>query len=366
MNQPDVCQVCKKPFVQGDDIVICPSCGAPYHRECYKKEGHCVYDAKHAQGFEYHPAGASKPPSPPPTAQNSPAPGAQAGPAQRAQTGFTPPHVGGGSAQGGGGVLCQNCRTINDNQNIFCERCGYPLHSPRQTGQSWQPGRGQQAPPPGAFPGGQGMAYAPVPDMQGEFDGIAKRDWAAYIGPSVPVYFGRMAQQDRRGSKISFTISAFFFPYFYFAYRKMWFWAAIAVLSQMVLYAPAFLWMLMDSGVLSLPSLSADTMFTAQSVAYYILIGRNLFFGLFALSFYRRDAAKKITLLKQNIQDESAYQLALVKKGGVSVWGVVAAGAILFIAATLVVAYGGEGLMSYVMSNYYPLGDYAQSSSSRP
>lgn len=121
MNQPDVCQVCKKPFVQGDDIVICPSCGAPYHRECYKKEGHCVYDAKHAQGFEYHPAGASKPPSPPPTAQIAPRQGRR--PARpSAQTGCMPPHVGGGSAQGGGGVLCQNCRTINDNQNIFCER----------------------------------------------------------------------------------------------------------------------------------------------------------------------------------------------------------------------------------------------------
>ena len=41
------CPVCKNTFKEADDIVVCPECGAPYHRTCYQKEGHCIYEDKH-------------------------------------------------------------------------------------------------------------------------------------------------------------------------------------------------------------------------------------------------------------------------------------------------------------------------------
>ena len=41
------CPVCKNTFKDNDDIVVCPECGAPYHRTCYQKEGHCIYEDKH-------------------------------------------------------------------------------------------------------------------------------------------------------------------------------------------------------------------------------------------------------------------------------------------------------------------------------
>lgn len=49
------CASCHKVLKEGDDIVICPECGAPYHRECYAAEGRCVFSAKHGKGFEYVP-----------------------------------------------------------------------------------------------------------------------------------------------------------------------------------------------------------------------------------------------------------------------------------------------------------------------
>ena len=33
------CASCHKVLKEGDDIDICPECGAPYHRECYAAEG---------------------------------------------------------------------------------------------------------------------------------------------------------------------------------------------------------------------------------------------------------------------------------------------------------------------------------------
>ena len=38
------CPVCEKTFTKQDDVVVCPECGAPYHRECYQKEGHCIFE----------------------------------------------------------------------------------------------------------------------------------------------------------------------------------------------------------------------------------------------------------------------------------------------------------------------------------
>ena len=50
-----VCSVCNKPFAAGDDIVVCPECGTPYHRACYQATGGCVHEAQHAEGYAWQP-----------------------------------------------------------------------------------------------------------------------------------------------------------------------------------------------------------------------------------------------------------------------------------------------------------------------
>ena len=35
------CPICEKQFEEDDDIVVCPDCGTPHHRECYKENGKC-------------------------------------------------------------------------------------------------------------------------------------------------------------------------------------------------------------------------------------------------------------------------------------------------------------------------------------
>ena len=43
------CPVCSSPFKEGDDIVVCPDCAAPYHRSCYKEQGKCVFLDRHGE-----------------------------------------------------------------------------------------------------------------------------------------------------------------------------------------------------------------------------------------------------------------------------------------------------------------------------
>jgi hypothetical protein len=52
-HENEKCPVCDKLFTSDDDIVICPRCGTPHHRECYNQLGHCANSDKHKDGFVY-------------------------------------------------------------------------------------------------------------------------------------------------------------------------------------------------------------------------------------------------------------------------------------------------------------------------
>ncbi len=49
------CPVCGKEFLPGEDVVTCPDCGTPHHRECYNKLGHCANAHRHGEGFVWQP-----------------------------------------------------------------------------------------------------------------------------------------------------------------------------------------------------------------------------------------------------------------------------------------------------------------------
>ena len=44
------CPVCSQNFHEGDDVVVCPKCGAPYHRDCFKQKGKCIFPELHKDG----------------------------------------------------------------------------------------------------------------------------------------------------------------------------------------------------------------------------------------------------------------------------------------------------------------------------
>ncbi len=47
------CPVCNNSFTENDDIVVCPECGTPHHRECWNLSGRCANEQLHSQGFEW-------------------------------------------------------------------------------------------------------------------------------------------------------------------------------------------------------------------------------------------------------------------------------------------------------------------------
>jgi len=48
------CACCKAYLFEEDDVVYCPVCGAPHHRDCYNNSGHCALEALHGTDNEYN------------------------------------------------------------------------------------------------------------------------------------------------------------------------------------------------------------------------------------------------------------------------------------------------------------------------
>lgn len=309
------CQACKQPFRPDDDIVICPECGAPYHRDCYAKSGKCVYEAKHKSGFEYH------------------APAAAATAAGAAST-----------EKGVKGTVCSRCGTVNDAENIFCENCGQPLGASAAAGLSGMPFGARTF---------EDAYYGAAVSMEGEIDGVKKTDWATFIGRSSRDYIAKMSIQQQRNSMLSFTPSALFFPTFYFAYRKMWLWAVGSFLAYLVCAAPVFLLMLQQAGVTFVAGFPPDTLNVLANIASLLNIAAHALYGMFAVYLYRRSALKKIKAVQKRGLAAGDYAAALARAGGASVWGLIGGFALYFLLGIALYAIGGDAPLQYFYPSLY-------------
>lgn len=125
------CPVCDIPFKDGDDIVVCPICGAPSHRHCYEEIGHCIFEDEHENGKAWE---APKPPKPEPTAEIK-------------------------------DKECPVCGTLNAHSASFCNRCNAPLIDETKTynNSGYTPPHGQVPPNYSSFGGGMsGFTFDPM------------------------------------------------------------------------------------------------------------------------------------------------------------------------------------------------------------
>ena len=197
------CEGCGKPLTLQDDIVVCPDCGAPYHRVCYEKLGQCIHRPAHAAGYEWK------------------------FPYEESQL-----------------RTCPSCgeRTLRDEETCRC--CGSVL-----------PPEGQE-PPSSRGSGEETFDYSQMyrqfgtsADPEKEFfedafgkeakmDGIDRQDWLDYIGPAAPAYLAAYSRMQLQKSKVSMSFSALLFGPFYFFYRKAWKPAFGFLAAELLLAAP--------------------------------------------------------------------------------------------------------------------------------
>lgn len=318
------CPVCGEDFKEGDDIVVCPTCGTPHHRTCYKNLGHCANEALHATGEQWQPP-----------QEAAPEPERQAG-QPNAQEGAAP-----------GEVVCPNCGTPNPSQSIFCGRCGAPLHqSFRQPGTPppYQP-NGQGQPGFGGYPPQGGYYVNTFSPLGGftendEIEGVKAKDLALYVGKNSGTYLAKFKFMKETGRKTSFSFSGFFLDSVFFTYRKVWWLGLVMLFTTLLLSIPSslgsvgiyitdFIGMSMPANLESL--LNSQTLWWLQYAASILSFAIRIFFGLFANWIYFRHCIKQVKRLRQQYGDDAAYEAALRKKGGVSIPGLIVVAALLFL-----------------------------------
>ncbi len=55
-----ICPVCNEKFKESHEIVVCPECGTPHHRDCYNSLGECKNASLHKEGFSFEPVETEK------------------------------------------------------------------------------------------------------------------------------------------------------------------------------------------------------------------------------------------------------------------------------------------------------------------
>ena len=285
------CPVCGKEFRQGDDIVVCPDCGTPHHRECYKQLGHCANEERHGE-FEWSE-------SIPGTTANAAAP--QSAPL------------------GADAVTCPSCGTKNPAGGRYCLNCGAPLVQEERPSQE-------------AFIQERRKAFENIFANE-DFDGVSPKEAALYVKTGIEYFLVRFAMFTK-GRKFDTNFSAFIFSYFYLFYRKMYAIGAAVLAATLILSVPDMLINLqavqeyyVQMGLLSQVIWEVphqDTLAIYALVASVLIWAIRIGLFLFTNRLYYQKVVSSVKDIKSRLTDsegmihEGEYINALKAKGGTS------------------------------------------------
>ena len=299
------CPVCGKAFAEGDDIVVCPTCGTPHHRTCYFEKEACANADRHAQGFAW--------------ASQQEKTVALAQPKKPDSHGH---HI----------LFCPNCGTENPAEEPVCKKCGTRLYNNpegKPTPQIQLPDGSKQA-----F--GVGTYTISPNEMLGE---NTVGDTAEYVRTGANKYIPKFFAMEKGKKKVSFNFAAFFFGPHWFFYRRMYAVGASILLFLLVLFGgtmtPRYIEKakamtdIVEQTMLS-EEMSAEqqTEYVQAAQAFLALPEVQIRFalttlvyvlsGVFGNTCYKRNAEKQVKKLRTSAANEQQYRIALFRSGGTS------------------------------------------------
>lgn len=280
------CPICKQSLGNGDNVVVCPECGAPYHLDCYKTNGKCIFDELHAKGESWQP--------PKPKEDEK-------------------------TIDGKASLRCSRCGTVNPATGLFCHVCGNELSENENQNFKEQP-----VPP-------MGMPFNPFTtpfggvDPEETIDSVPAKEVAAFVGKNSHYYlpkFSQLSKTNGRGKIINWA--GFFFTGWYFIYRKMYAIGILGILIDFVLGIPYLLMIYSQMNTVSslaAPEIDINLITTLNMVSNLIVMFFRFCCGFFANTLYKRFTLKKINQIKLTTQGQGseAYMGTLSKKGNVAI-----------------------------------------------
>ncbi len=276
------CIVCKKKFEENDDVVVCPECGTPYHRECYVNVGKCINVNLHEKGESWKPLGGEQSKC----------------------------------------KKCKSCGRMNKPHTIMCEQCGKPLIESLEKNVYSNDGfgnmqNGTASEFKNAFGFDPNDKYCGI-DPEEDFDSVKLKDISDFVGSNQLYYLPLFKRMKDTKKKFSFNITAFFVPQLYFAYRKMWLWVILSIVISTVLSIPYIIYVLsvspMLGGMISGIDIESSMFNTLYNVSNFVNVIFQSFMLVFANYLYYKHSVNKIKKIKSNSENAD-----LSYEGGTSI-----------------------------------------------
>lgn len=304
------CAVCGEEFTETDDVVYCPICGAPHHRECYASLGKCGLEAEHGKEPETEKeAVPEEKPTEDMPAEETPKEENTGDDGQNEATD--------GGKETSGDKICPSCGETVPSDTRFCPFCGVPVTEP---------------------PFGVKLFELPTIDRHAVIEeGVTAGDAAkvVYMNPFryISVF---LKLKDTR--KISWNWAAFLMPGAWLAYRKMY-KESVAVtallITVMLLNVP---FNLAVDAVLPVTEGGMSIMTMLSSYAEYlpaigvmplVLVGLgmlsqliiHIFVALYGDHMYKKRVVSAVRSIKEAEDEEEAQ----AKYSGVSFFGFILA-----------------------------------------
>ena len=277
------CVYCGEPFEENSDIVVCPECGAPHHRECWNETGHCACEEMHSEDYEWEPEKMYIGDIKIPPDDNSDS----------------------SSVDQGELIKCPRCGKDTRKSQKYCEFCGYYIFEEEDPFAEKDPITDLEA----LFP------FDPAEKIQGVPAGDIKR----FVGNMWIYYIPRFLKMSRSRSPVSFNFTAFFTHGFWFVSRRMYLPGIMMILSVMAssLYQ-AYFASVMEN--LSGNRLAIGSMISMILSALEIVI--MIISGLFGNRFYMNFCTKKIKKINASVAAEKGetddFNRELEEKGGLT------------------------------------------------
>ena len=299
IGQP--CTSCRNVFKEGDDIVVCPECGSPYHKDCYKLEGKCINTLLHESGSDWHPEPVI-------------VPGVQTD------------------------KVCPNCGTHNIKEAVICVGCGRALDDNRFADPPPQYNQ-QNGVPQGGFnpyntPNPEFSPFINVrtvsPDTDVDTNTVG--EYTKYVGMKYFYYIPKFLKFAKQGSKVSFNIPALFFPHIWFFYRKMPLHGAIVLCLSMVTSIPTLVRYMLGDTAMILQNRNFMLFSLLCSILSWVV---TIFCAVFGNYLYYKKAKSDIDRIKATNVDPVKLNYALEVRGGTSVLYVVISFIVVFAFSTI-------------------------------
>lgn len=202
------CSACGIEFTSEDDVVVCPDCGSPHHRECWKKENRCANEEYHLNGTKWKRAGKPEP-------------------AKDIR-------------------LCPVCHSANSPEESICKECGtnideYIAENSNNVNDGFE-----------GFIGEDKLTFEVAGfDPNEDMGGVTLKEVSDFVGTNTIYYIPIFKRMKDLGTKITFNLACLAFPSLYFANRKMWGWAVFAAVFSILMSLPLVL--LYMGGMTELP-----------------------------------------------------------------------------------------------------------------